>query len=85
MAKSETKKTKSVKSDKPTKVRKVYTEYDIWTYNNDSQLELIKLPFKYKNEFIARFGVTELANTNDVLTWISNMNLRVESSNVYFN
>ncbi len=43
--------------------RKIHTEYSIWTYNSDLNLEKIKLSLNLKNEFISKFGVDKLVNT----------------------
>jgi hypothetical protein len=45
---------------------------NIWVESADGRIKMIKIPIKYKLEFIQKFGTEKLAKEMDVAEWIIN-------------
>lgn len=65
MAKSSTKKT--------TKKRKKVTDLNLWTYNDNCELEMVKVPIEYRMDFLYRFGVMTPPDKQQVIDWLESI------------
>lgn len=86
MAKSKTenvkvkkKTTKKPSAKKTTKKKvakkKVIKDLSLWTLNENSEIEKVIVPLKYKMDYIQRFGVMEITTKSELKTWLENMKL----------
>jgi hypothetical protein len=77
MKEKEIKKEKSVKKAKVTsKKKKVHrTDMNMFVYNDDNKLEILKVPNKYAKNYISDFGVLTVRTRQEVESWLYNLQM----------
>ena len=77
MKEKEIKKEKPVKktrrSSKKKKVNR--TDMNMFVYNNEQKLEIIKVPNKFAKNYISDFGVMIVRTREEVETWLYNLQM----------
>jgi len=77
MAKTDKVKVTKKTTKNTTKVKKTKTIKDLslWAYNENSEIEKVIVPIRYKMDYINRFGVMEITTKSELQTWLENMKL----------
>ncbi len=65
------KKTRS--SSKKKKVKR--TDMNMFVYNNEQKLEIIKVPNKFAKNYISDFGVMTVRTREEIETWLYNLQM----------
>ncbi len=77
MKEKEIKKEKPVKktrrSSKKKKVNR--TDMNMFVYNNEQKLEIIKVPNKFAKNYISDFGVMTVRTREEIETWLYNLQM----------
>ena len=77
MKEKEIKKEKPVKktrrSSKKKKVKR--TDMNMFVYNNEQKLEIIKVPNKFAKNYISDFGVMTVRTREEIETWLYNLQM----------
>lgn len=50
--------------------RKKIKDLNLWTYDENQELAIVKVPVKYRMDFLRKFGVLEPANKSEVVSWL---------------
>ena len=53
--------------------RKKSTDLNLWTYNEECKLERVKVPIKYRMDFLYRFGVMTPPDKQRVMDWLESI------------
>jgi hypothetical protein len=67
MSKENTKKSKDKKREK-------VTDLNLWTYNENCELEMVKIPIQHRMEFLYKFGLVSPPEKQSVLDWLESIN-----------
>jgi hypothetical protein len=77
MKEKEIKKEKPVKktrrSSKKKKVKR--TDMNMFVFNNEEKLEIIKVPNKFAKNYISDFGVMTVRTREEIETWLYNLQM----------
>lgn len=77
MKEKEIKKEKPVKktrrSSKKKKVKR--TDMNMFVFNNEQKLEIIKVPNKFAKNYISDFGVMTVRTREEIETWLYNLQM----------
>lgn len=77
MKEKEIKKEKPVKktrrSSKKKKVKR--TDMNMFVYNNQQKLEIIKVPNKFAKNYISDFGVMTVRTREEIESWLYNLQM----------
>ena len=66
--------TSRAKTTKPkTTRRKKVTNLNLWAYNEKCELVRIKVPIKYRMDFVYRFGVMTPPDKQQVMDWLESI------------
>lgn len=70
-----TKKTTNRKktTGKKSNTRKKVTELNLWAYNENCDLEMVKVPIQHRMNFLYRFGVMTPPDKQQVLEWLESI------------
>ena len=77
-------KEKEIKKEKPvrktrrgSKKKKVKrTDMNMFVFNNEQKLEIIKVPNKYAKKYITDFGVMTVRTREEIETWLYNLQMQ---------
>jgi hypothetical protein len=77
-------KEKEIKKEKPVKKtrrspkkKKLYrTDMNMFVFNNEQKLEIIKVPNKYAKNYITDFGVMTVRTREEIETWLYNLQMQ---------
>ena len=53
--------------------RKKVTDLNLWAYNEKCELVKIKVPIKYRMDFVYRFGVMSPPDKQQVMDWLESI------------
>jgi len=71
MAKENTTTKKKTTTKKVTKKRS--TDLNLFVYNENCDLEIVKVPIKYRMDFLYRFGVMTPPDKQQVIDWLESI------------
>jgi hypothetical protein len=77
-------KEKEIKKEKPvkktrrsSKKKKLYrSDMNMFVFNNEQKLEIIKVPNKYAKNYITDFGVMTVRTREEIETWLYNLQMQ---------
>lgn len=77
MKEEEIKKEKPVKKTRRGSKKKKVTRTDMnmFVFNNEQKLEIIKVPNKYAKNYISDFGVLIVRTREEIETWLYNLQM----------
>jgi hypothetical protein len=64
---------KTRRSSKKKKVKR--TDMNMFVYNNEQKLEIIKVPNKFAKNYISDFGVMTVRTREEIETWLYNLQM----------
>ena len=64
---------KTRRSSKKKKVKR--TDMNMFVYNNQQKLEIIKVPNKFAKNYISDFGVMTVRTREEIETWLYNLQM----------
>lgn len=75
MAKENTTTKKKATTKKVTKkvTKKRSTDLNLFVYNENCDLEIVKVPIKYRMDFLYRFGVMTPPDKQQVIDWLESI------------
>ena len=75
MAKENTTTKKKTTTKKVTKkvTKKRSTDLNLFVYNENCDLEIVKVPIKYRMDFLYRFGVMTPPDKQQVIDWLESI------------
>ena len=53
--------------------RKKSTDLNLWTYDENCNLTIVKVPIKYRMDFLYRFGVMTPPDKQRVMDWLESI------------
>ena len=77
MKEKEIKKEKPVKKTRRSSKKKKFrrTDMNMFVYNNEQKLEIIKVPNKFAKNYISDFGVLTVRTREEVENWLYNLQM----------
>ncbi len=77
MKEKEIKKEKPVKKTRRSSKKKKFrrTDMNMFVYNNEQKLEIIKVPNKFAKNYISDFGVMTVRTREEIETWLYNLQM----------
>jgi hypothetical protein len=73
MSKKSEKYTKKSNNSKSKRVK--ITNLNMWTYNDDCKLEMVKIPIEHRMGFLNNFGFLDIPSKQKVMEWLENINI----------
>ena len=65
------------KTRRSPKKKKLYrTDMNMFVFNNEQKLEIIKVPNKYAKNYITDFGVMTVRTREEIETWLYNLQMQ---------
>lgn len=71
--KTTTKKTSTKKTTTKKLAKKRSTDLNLFVYNENCELEIMKVPIKYRMDFVYRFGVMSAPSKERVIEWLESI------------
>ncbi len=77
MKEKEIKKEKPVKKTRRSSKKKKFrrTDMNMFVYNNEQKLEIIKVPNKFAKNYISDFGVMTVRTREEIESWLYNLQM----------
>ena len=67
------KKTTTKKTNTKKVAKKRSTDLNLFVYNENCELEIMKVPIKYRMDFLYRFGVMSAPSKERVIEWLESI------------